>query len=359
MMKNRLTLRNLAPFLENNPVEASAPCRLDMGGTLDIRTFYLPLSWLKPSTVNMALDMRTRVRLLPYRQGEVKVSSRGFKTEAMPLDRAPFAHPLGLIFAVAYYFRIDGVHIDIESASPPRSALGGSSVASVALIAAISKVLKQVAGNPPPNPSQTALLAHAIEESVAGVPCGIQDHLAAVHGGINRWEWPESIEEPPFKRETLIPNDSVETLSTRLLVTYCGIPHESKDVNGTWIRQFLSGSTRPQWIEIANCSRQFGDALKEQNIVAAVTAMNREMDIRKKMTPAVLDDLGDSLVGAATAGGCGARITGAGGGGCIWAMGQSKDIEALEPVWQNILSRREEARLLDCSIDPVGVTTET
>ena len=36
---------------------------------------------------------------------------------------------------------------------------------------------------------QIAMLAHRIEESVAGVPCGRQDHLAAAFGGVNAWYW--------------------------------------------------------------------------------------------------------------------------------------------------------------------------
>jgi D-glycero-alpha-D-manno-heptose-7-phosphate kinase len=353
-----LALRNLKPFLENNPIEASAPCRLDMGGTLDIRTFHHPLSWLRPCTVNMALDMRTRVRLLPFSQGQVRVSSRGFESAAMPLDKVPFDHPLGLIFAVAYYFRAGGVHIEIESASPPRSALGGSSVAAVALIAAISKALGQLEGATPLDRSETAVLAHAIEESAAGVPCGIQDQLAAVYGGIHRWKWPCDVQDPPFKKESLMSNDEAGDFGRHLLVAYCGVPHESKDINGTWIRQFLSGDTRLQWIEIARCSRRFADALEKGDLPDALESMRLEMAIRKEMTPDVLDNLGDRLAASASDRGCVARITGAGGGGCIWALGRVGDIEQLRPAWEHILASRPEARLLDCGIDTLGVTTE-
>jgi D-glycero-alpha-D-manno-heptose-7-phosphate kinase len=104
-----------------------------MGGTLDIDTFRFPLHHFSPCTFNIALNLRTRVCLLPYRAGMVKVSSKGFKAAEYPFDQAPFDHPLGLIFAIAAYFRAEGVHIVIESSSPPRSALGGSSAAAVAL----------------------------------------------------------------------------------------------------------------------------------------------------------------------------------------------------------------------------------
>lgn len=354
-----MNVLNLAPFLENNPVEASAPCRLDMGGTLDIRTFYYPLSWLAPCTVNIALDMRTRVRLLPFKPGHVQVSSRGFESAASALDSVPFVHPLGLMFAVAYYFRVGGVHIEIESTSPPRSALGGSSVAAVALITAISKALEQLEGIEAPDRSQTALLAHTIEESTAGVPCGIQDQLAAVYGGVHRWVWPKNVQDPAFIKETLLPSEEAGAFGRHLLVAYCGVPHESKDINGTWIRQFLSGSTRPQWIEITACTHRFADALENRNISGAIEAMNREMAIRKELTPDVLDDLGDRLAASATACGCGARITGAGGGGCLWALGQAEDIEKLRSVWQDILASRREARLLDSGIDTLGVAVGT
>ena len=53
--------------------------------------------------------------------------------------RRRFEHPMGLMFAIAAYFRAGGIHIQIESASPPRSALGGSSAAAVALVAALAE----------------------------------------------------------------------------------------------------------------------------------------------------------------------------------------------------------------------------
>ena len=76
-------------------ISASAPCRVDMGGTLDLATFYYPLQQVGPCTFNIALNLRTRVRLLPYRSGWIKVSSRGFESAAFPLAQAPFNHPLG------------------------------------------------------------------------------------------------------------------------------------------------------------------------------------------------------------------------------------------------------------------------
>ncbi|MEJ2100262.1 MAG: hypothetical protein P8X68_09815 [Desulfobacterales bacterium] len=83
--------------------------------------------------------------------------------------------------------------------------------------------------------------------------------------------------------------------------------------------------------------------------------MNRETAIRQQMTPDVLDEIGVQLAEAAVAHNCGARFTGAGGGGCIWALGDVKHVDSLRPVWEEILSFENEAFLLDLTIDSQGL----
>ena len=64
--------------LESGSIEASAPCRVDFGGTLDLPAMHYPMRHISPCTFNMALDMRTRVRISSWSKGWVKVSSTGF-----------------------------------------------------------------------------------------------------------------------------------------------------------------------------------------------------------------------------------------------------------------------------------------
>jgi D-glycero-alpha-D-manno-heptose-7-phosphate kinase len=73
------------------------------------------------------------------------------------------------------------------------------------------------------------------------------------------------------------------------------------------------------------------------------------------MTPEVLDEIGNALVTSAIKKRCGARFTGAGGGGCIWALGRIEDIDKLKGTWESILSTRKEARLLSAKIDSQGL----
>jgi D-glycero-alpha-D-manno-heptose-7-phosphate kinase len=284
----------------------------------------------------------------------VKVSSRGFESVAYPIDRAPFDHPLGLIFATATYFRAQGIHIDIDSSSPPRSALGGSSSAAVALSVALTRALGRT-GAHPISKKQTALLAHAIEGSVAGVPCGLQDQLAAVYGGVNAWYWPRNFGDPPFEKKAVVGQESFDDLQKHLLVAYCGIPHESKNINNMWVRQFLSGEHYDHWADITASTHKFVEALVNLNYKDACASMNRETAIRREITPGVLDAVGEKLVYSALENNCGARFTGAGGGGCVWALGDVEDIDKLKGIWEKNLSTREGACLLDVQIDAKGV----
>ena len=347
--------KTLKQILEKGPIEATAPCRIDIGGTLDISTFYFPLRHFSPCTVNMALSLRTRVLLLPYTGGRVKVSSRGFKSAEYPLTKAPMRHPLGLMFAIAAYFREEGIHIAIDSSSPPKSGLGGSSAAAVALVAALLKATGH--GGIPGK--KIAHLAHAIEGSVAGVPCGIQDQLAAVYGGVHVWYWKGGSRGPSFFKKKLVSKRSLKQFEKHLLLAYSGRPHVSAQINQKWVNQFLSGKNRAHWVDIIKCTHGFADALLNKEIDQAVVWLQKETAIRRRMTPEVLDEVGKKLVRAAVNSNCGARFTGAGGGGCIWAFGKREDIERLKDRWQTLFSRYPSAYLLDAKIDSEGVLVKT
>ena len=344
----------LRKTLAKKPVITSAPCRVDMGGTLDLATFYQPLRHWEPCTFNIAVNHRTTVTLLPHRSGRIKISSRGFESAEFDADRAPFEHPMGLMYAVAAYFDAAGVHIHIDSSSPPRSALGGSSAAAVALVAALLRAqddFKLTAAMR----RRIAMLAHAVEESVAGVPCGRQDQLAAAFGGVNAWYWVSKPVGFSYRRTSIARKKELTAFERHILLAYCGVPHTSADINGQWVRQFVAGNFRSHWREIADCTKKFIDALAGNNYKGAIAAMNRETAVRLEMTPQVLDKLGMKLAEAALANRCGARFTGAGGGGCLWALGSAADIDRLRGIWEEILRQRRKARLLDAGIDANGL----
>jgi D-glycero-alpha-D-manno-heptose-7-phosphate kinase len=184
--------------------------------------------------------------------------------------------------------------------------------------------------------------------------------LAAAHGGVHAWYWGADRGNPTdYKGVDLIQPDDFSTLASHILIAYCGKPHASTDVNSRWVQQFIAGSHRSGWIEICSLTRKFIDAISKFNYQDAADYMNREVAIRRRMTPDVFDEIGEQLRTAAQKNECGVRFTGAGGGGCVWALGELEDIDRVRGMWENIVRQRRDARLLDARIDAQGVLVST
>jgi D-glycero-alpha-D-manno-heptose-7-phosphate kinase len=342
-------------ILEQHPVEASAPCRIDSGGTWDIKTLALPLERIQPVTINMALDLRTRVVLSPYVNGRVKVSSEGFsREEEYPGSSLPFNTPFGLFFAAVAYFGFHGLEIRISSDSPVKSALGGSSTALVALIKALSRVTR-IPGRKEMSPGEILHLGYHLEDGVSPGKCGIQDQAAAVYGGVSRWNWCYGQRGVPFKRESLLNRRGQKELTNRILVAYSGRSHVSSRINRAWVRGFLSGETRSGWMKANEIVSRLAQAIRDEEWNRAARLLRDEMIVRREITPDALIPITAELIDQAERAGCGARFTGAGGGGSVWALGEKERVRHLRAVWERTLAPLKGARILVCAIEPNGV----
>ena len=336
-------------------VEASAPCRIDSGGTWDIRALALPFEHLSPSTVNMAMNLRSRVTLRPFKDGHIRISSEGFsRAPVFHKDAFPFDSPFGLFLAAVSFFQVHGLHVHISSASPVKSAMGGSSTALVALLKALDKVREQ-GGETPITKRSLFHLAYLLEDSISGGNCGMQDQAAATYGGVHLWTWKYSNPGNPFHREKLLKPGEQRILSRHLVVAYSGKRHVSARTNRKWISDFLSGRTRKGWIEVNGLVRTFAKALKAMNWEEAARLLRQEMALRREITPEALIPLTNTLVEQAEKWDCGARFAGAGAGGTVWAIGEKENIEKVKRAWEETLDPVKGAEVLDCAVDSAGV----
>lgn len=349
---------SIKELLEENPICSSAPCRVDSGGTWDIKALALPLEGLNPVTINIALDMRTYVSLLPFESGWIKVSSdRYYRPETYPFKEVPFDSPFGLFLAIASHFMMHGVEIAIRSSSPVKAGLGGSSTAAVAAVKAFS--LARALLDEAEMDRRTILhLAYHLEDGVSGGGCGMQDQGCAVFGGINKWSWRYSQEGRAFHRETLVDRKHYRALSRRMLVAFSGKSHSSTRINKRWLQDFLHGTTRAGWIEANQIVGLIASHLREGRWEEAARSMHREAAVRRKITPEALTPITSRLIEESEQLGCGARFAGAGGGGSVWALGEIDAVERLRGAWEAILKSTNQGRILDCSIDPHGVRRE-
>jgi D-glycero-alpha-D-manno-heptose-7-phosphate kinase len=342
-------------ILKNRRVEASAPCRVDSGGTWDIRSMALPMEAIEPVTLNIALSLRTRAELLPFEDGKVKVSSEGFSdTSAHDFKTLPFDSSFGLYYAALSYFGFHGLEVRMASDSPPKAALGGSSTALVALIKALSK-LAVLAGRAPLLPKDILHLAYHLEDSTSAGKCGIQDQAAAVFGGVNLWRWQFGKRHSPYERTPLLDHKGQRELSERLLVAFSGKSHVSARINQGWLEGFLSGKTRAGWMEANRITRRLAQALVDRRWDQAARLLREEMAVRRAITPDALIPVTHQLIQQAEEEGCGARFAGAGAGGSVWALGEKKRIQKLKNVWGRTLAPIRGAGILDCAVDSRGV----
>lgn len=337
-------------------MEASAPCRVDAGGTWDIKALALPLEREAPVTVNVALDLRTRVRLLPYRDGWVRVVSRGFHPEGGEAEAGalPFSPPFGLFFAAVERFGFHGLEVRIMSGSPPRSALGGSSTALTALLRALSSLDVRLGGKALP-PKALLLLGYHLEDGVSGGGCGMQDQAAAVYGGVNLWRWRYGRPGTPFRREPILDARGGREFNRHILVAHSGKDHDSGSVNRGWVDAFLSGRTRNGWVSANRAVHRMAQSLKSRDWATAGECLREEMAVRREITPDALIPATRSLIDAAEGEGCGARFAGAGAGGAVWAIGPEDRIRDLRSRWEGLLETMKGGRILDCDVDLHGV----
>jgi len=342
-------------ILKKSRAEASAPCRVDSGGTWDIRSMALPMESIEPVTLNIALSLRTRVTLFPFEEGMVKVSSEGFPDAgAHDYKTLPFDSAFGLYHAAISYFGFHGLEVRIASDSPAKAALGGSSTALVALIKALSK-LAVLVGKPPMLQKDVLHLAYHLEDSTSSGKCGIQDQAAAVFGGVNLWRWQFGKRRVPYERQALLDRKGQRELSEHLLVAFSGKSHVSARINQGWLGAFLSGRTRAGWIEANRIVRRLAQALIDRKWDRAVGLLREEMAVRRGITPDALIPLTHKLIQQAEEEGCGARFAGAGAGGSVWALGEKKRIQELKTIWRSTLAPIRGAGILDCAVDPRGV----
>ena len=342
-------------ILREGPVEASAPCRIDSGGTWDIKAMALPFEHIRPATVNMALTLRSHVTLSPYENRKIRISSEGFpQAEVFERDDLPLDSPFAVFLAAVSFFDVHGIDVHIRSESPVTSAMGGSSTALVALVKALDKIGRR--------PERGGLdtrsilhLAYHLEDGISGGNCGIQDQAAATYGGVNLWTWQYSNPGSLFVRVPLLKTRDHREMSAHLIVAYSGKSHVSSRTNRKWLAEFLSGKTRKGWIKANEIVREFALAVQDLHWSEAARLIREEMALRREITPEALIPITEILIQQAEGSGCGARFAGAGAGGAVWGIGESESIEKVRLLWEKTLAPISGAQVLDCAIDPSGV----
>jgi D-glycero-alpha-D-manno-heptose-7-phosphate kinase len=298
---------------ERRVVEATAPTRIDLaGGTLDIWPVYL--FHRGAVTVNAAIDRRAFCRVETGIDGLV-IESKDTRARAEGKDVSEVLHG-GALSLVAYILRAlgieTGVKVVTESRVPAGSGLGGSSALAVAVAAAASRAV----GHDLDADGLWPVVRDAEAQSIA-VPTGVQDYLAAIHGGVLGIHL-----EPGRLRVEKLQTDPGRVEESLLLVD-AGVTRFSGINNWEVFKGQIDGDARVKGAlaEIVSAASRLREALLAHRYDDVGPLMAEEWTARKRLAAGVTTPEIDRIAEIAAAHGGAAKVCGAGGGGMVtvWA----------------------------------------
>jgi D-glycero-alpha-D-manno-heptose-7-phosphate kinase len=230
----------------------------------------------------------------------------------------PFVYDgqLDLAKGVIDHFRrerplVDGLEVTLHNDAPPGSGLGSSSAITVAVVSAISELLRL-----PTDDYYVADLAYRIERHEVGIKGGKQDQYATTFGGFNL------IEFHPGGTVLVMPlrlrPETVWELEHSLVFAYVGGGHFSDQIIEKQVRNYEQ--RRTDSIHAMDRLKVLTHDMKRALLVGNLREFGELLDLawesKRQMANGISNSRIDDIYHAALdAGALGGKMSGAGGGG--------------------------------------------
>jgi D-glycero-alpha-D-manno-heptose-7-phosphate kinase len=295
-------------------IDTSAPTRIDLaGGTIDIWPLYL----FHPGalTINAAISLRAKATVESRDDARIVIRSidTGVTVTADDWKELRDRRELRLLSLLAHFFEVRAITLTTSCESPAGAGIAGSSALNVAVCAALAEWNRTHY-----EPEALLQVAMNVEAQAIGVPTGLQDYRPALYGGIAVLD----LDVDGIRRVPLA-LDPVE-LEQRLVLCYTGEPRDSGTNNWEIVKKHIDGDRHvfDCFERIRDTSMVMRDALANADWDGVGRAIADEWDNRKRLAPGVTTPAIDDLIArAGQAGATGAKVCGAGGGGCLVCFG--------------------------------------
>jgi D-glycero-alpha-D-manno-heptose-7-phosphate kinase len=240
--------------------------------------------------------------------------------------------------------------IYIHSRAPGGASIGTSASVSVALLGALNMVLESGLSR-----MQVARKAHQVETDFLKQQSGIQDQIAAAHGGINfidMHEFPDSTVE-----QLVLPADLLCELERRLVLVYIGKPHRSSEVHEMVIRHLQdAGPDCPELEDLRQAARVARDALLAGNLQAFGASLVENNQAQKRLHPALVSRDAEKIIRIARQhGAVGWKVNGAGGEGGSVSILCGCRASRINPMLDAITDLNPAFRIIPLSLDHSGL----
>jgi D-glycero-alpha-D-manno-heptose-7-phosphate kinase len=327
-------------------VSSKAPCRVDLAGaTLDIWPLYLFHE--SPVTVNFAVNRYTCCDITTSGDARIVLRSKDLGVEesfeSLAHLKAAKRYRLPILARLVRYFAPEsGFTMESTSDAPAGGGISGSSALMIATATALNKLTGS--GH---SLERIREIAQNVEAQVIRVPTGAQDYYPAMYGGVSAIEL-----TPAGIVRKALPVEANE-LNRRFVLIYTGAPRNSGINNWEVMKGHIDGNRaiHRNFDRIAAIANGMRDALESHDWDNAGRLMREEWSYRRRNIPGITTPLIDQLVSIAQrVGSTGAKVCGAGGGGCVVFLvepgAKSKVTSALNSAG---------AEVLDAQVAPVGV----
>jgi D-glycero-alpha-D-manno-heptose-7-phosphate kinase len=327
-------------------IQASAPTRIDLaGGTLDIWPLYLFHDGAQ--TINAAISLRARcsIRSRDTRGLTIVSDDTGHRVDVEHWSELRDNHDLRLLGRLLHYFQADALQLHTKSESPVGAGIAGSSAMNIAVCGALRKWTGQ-----PHSDADILQIAMNVEAQAIDVPTGVQDYRPALYGGVSAVEL-----RVDGVRRVALPV-AADALQSRLVLAYTGATRNSGINNWEVTKRHIDGDreVRQRFARISEIAGAMRRALECGDWREVGRQVAEEWENRKGLAPGVATpEIEAMLTGARKAGAYGGKVCGAGGGGCIFCIGEPDRIPAIREA-----VRTNGGRLLDFSIETDGLRVE-
>lgn len=328
-------------------IDASAPTRIDLaGGTLDIWPLYLYHEGAQ--TLNAAISLRARCTVRPRADKRLVIISddTGRRVEVDHWSELRDNTELRLLGRLLHHFQAAGLELQTRCESPVGAGIAGSSALNIAVCGALARW-----SGVPRSDEALLQIAMNVEAQAIDVPTGVQDYRPALYGGISAVE----LGVDGVKRVAL-PVDPAD-LERRLVLVYTNASRNSGINNWEVTKRHIDGDRMVQdsFSRIRDIAMAMRAALERHDWPEVGRQIAEEWDNRKRLAPGVTTPAIDAMLATARkAGAHGGKVCGAGGGGCLFCIGDPDDIPAIRHALA-----ADGARVLDFHIERDGLRIAT
>lgn len=325
---------------------SQSPCRVDLaGGTLDIWPLYLNHD--NAVTVNFAVNLYTHATVETRSDAQIHLEALDLKAteqfDSIEALAAAKSHKLSLLARALRWYRPEtGVNVTTNSEAPAGAGISGSSSLLITLGAALNKLTSKGYSI-----EKQREVAQNIEAQIIQVPTGCQDYYPAMYGGVSAIELGcDGIR----RKEIALPHEELEE---RGVLVYTGKPRNSGINNWEVNKLYVDGDkkVRKNFEQISAIANGMRSALEKADWEEAGKLLREEWSFRRKNAPSISTELIDEIVAKTKrAGAKGAKVCGAGGGGCMFILVEKGAKAKVSDVVRSL-----GGTVLDFKVAPQGV----